>query len=84
MRTVPHLRIVRAHPDTGSRPDATADLGDLLLIATLFVLNLMPLAGALAGIGRWSPAIVGFAAGAALLTGRELFWELWARVHWRR
>lgn len=77
MSASPRLSVVKQPPPgAGARPYARPELGDVALIATLFVLNLVPVAGELAGIGRWSPAIVGFAAGATLLSGRELWSEL--------
>jgi hypothetical protein len=85
MRPAHHLSVVKEPaPDAGARLDPTPDLGDLVLIGVLFVLNLMPVAGELARIGRWSPGIVGFAAAAALLTGRELWSQLRARARARR
>jgi uncharacterized membrane protein (DUF4010 family) len=84
MTSAPHLRIVRATTrEPGASSGCAPELGDLVLIAMLFVLNLIPIAGALAGIGHWSPAIVGFATGAVLLTGRELLSQLRARVRQR-
>jgi hypothetical protein len=85
MSAVPRLSVVKDPPqDPGASLDAGPALGDVALLATLFVLNLVPLAGELVGSGRWSPAIVGFAAGAALLTGRELWSELRTLVRSRR
>lgn len=80
MSSVPRLRVVTDPPPDGGRPEATPAPGDMLLLATLFVLNLMPIAGEVSGVGHWSPATVGFAAGAALVTGRELWWELRVRA----
>jgi hypothetical protein len=68
-------------PDHRARP--AADVGDTLLVACLFMLNLIPVVGEVAGAGRWSSAIVGFAAGASLLTGRELWSQLRPRL-WPR
>ena len=85
MRSVSRLRVVRGTPvDARSPPAATAAPGDLLLLAALLGLDLMPVAGVLLGIGRWSPAVAGFAAGAVLLIGRELWWEIRALVRARR
>jgi hypothetical protein len=85
MSTAPNLRLVREPPQE-PRPaaDAGPALSDVALLAVLFLLNLIPVVGELAGLGRWSPAIVGFGAGAALLTGRELWSELRARARARR
>jgi hypothetical protein len=95
MRTIPRLRIVRnpapkcraAHddaPNARAGHDAAPDVGDVALIAALFLLNLVPVAGELTGIGIWSPAVVGFATGALLLTGRELWFELRAALRSKR
>lgn len=76
MRPPPELRIVPP-PCGGAAPDpARPARGDLALIATLFALNVVPIASDFAAIGRWSEATVGFAVGAALLSGRELWAEL--------
>jgi hypothetical protein len=91
MRSAVHLRVVRDEPEgdrgapqgAGATP-AVADRGDLLLITVLFLLNVVPVAGELAGVGRWSSAVVGFAAGALLLTGRELWSQLRARARARK
>lgn len=86
MSAAVRLRVIRSEPERGERqvadPDAVPDRGDLVLLVFLFLLNLIPVAGELSGVGRWSPAIVGFAAGAMLLTGRELWTQL--RARWRR
>jgi hypothetical protein len=76
----PHLKVVRRPRPEPAEAAAAPELGDLVLICLLFVLNLIPIAGELSGIGTWSPGIVGFAAAAALLTGRELWSQLRARV----
>jgi hypothetical protein len=90
MRQAVHLRVVRVEePEAGEERPAeertapgrrVADMGDLMLVAVLFLLNLVPVIGELIGVGRWSSTIVGFAAGATLLTGRELWSQLRARV----
>lgn len=84
MRSAVHLRVVRYEPAPGARQGAPAvpafpDLGDLVLVALLFLLNVLPVAGELTGTGRWSPGIVGFATAALLLSGRELCAQLRAR-----
>ncbi len=72
-----HLRVVKEPPPSAGAPlDPTPELSDLALIAVLFVLNVVPVASELAGVGHWSPGIVGFATAAALLTGRELWSQL--------
>lgn len=79
MRRALHLEVVRDSPEAGN-PDAR-EPGDLSLVAVLFALNLVPVIGELARIGHWSRGIVGFAAGALVLTGRELWSQL--RAHAR-
>jgi hypothetical protein len=74
MRSAVHLSIVKDPPSAAA--DAAPGTGDIVLLGALFVLNLIPVAGELAGVGHWSAAIVGFATAAALLTGRELWSEL--------
>jgi hypothetical protein len=87
MRSAVQLRVVREAPtpERSARQGARdgsglPDTGDLALLALLFLLNLLPVAGAVSGIGHWSEGIVGFAAGAMLLTGRELWSQLRARA----
>jgi uncharacterized membrane protein (DUF4010 family) len=82
MRAGSHLEIVRDPPAVDAA-GASASGRDLGLVALLFGLAVVPVAGELAGIGRWSSGIVGFAAGAALLTGRELWAQLRAGVRAR-
>lgn len=90
MRAAAHLRVVRdgeaapgAEAPAPPRHVPTGDAGDLALVAVLFLLNLLPVAGELSGIGRWSPGIVGLATGALLLTGRELWSQLRGRARAR-
>lgn len=78
MRPALHLKVVRDSPEAGA-PDA-GDAGDVSLVAVLFALNLVPVVGELAHLGHWSRGIVGFAAGATVLTGRELWSQLRARA----
>jgi hypothetical protein len=87
MRAAVHLRIVRADERPSGAPEPTParrapDSGDLALVTGLLLINVIPVACELAGIGRWSPAAVGFAAGALLLTGRELWSQVRARARW--
>lgn len=81
------LRIVwNATTDARARParprearTAGGDAGDVALVATLFAINLVPVVGELVAPGRWSPGLVGLAAAAALVAGREL----WSEVRYR-
>jgi hypothetical protein len=90
MRSTVQLRVIRDAPEParGERQVAPAapaapDHGDLALLALLFLVNLVPVAGELTGLGRWSPSVVGFAACASLLSGRELSSQLRARARAR-
>ncbi len=68
----------------GDAPPADmASGGDLALLAFLVLVNLVPIAGSLAG-GRWTQGTVGLATVGVLLAGRELARELRARVRARR
>jgi hypothetical protein len=82
MRPAAHLTIVRTDERAPAAPKPTPapDAGDLALVTGLFLFNVIPVAGELAGIGRWSPVAVGFAAGALLLTGHELWSQVRARA----
>ena len=85
MRPAAHLKIVRADERAPAAPKPAParrgpDSGELALVTGLFLFNVIPVAGELAGIGRWSPGAGGFAAGALLLTGPELWSQVRARV----
>ncbi len=82
MGPAPHLKVVEEPPSEAPGAEGAPDLGDLALVTLLFLLNVLPVAGALTGIGTWSPSVVGFAAVAALLAGRELWSQL--RAHTRK
>jgi hypothetical protein len=90
MRSTAHLRVVRdesAPPPETRRANpgrAVPDRGGFALLAFLFLLNAIPVTGELARIGRWSPGIVGFAAGAMLLIGHALWSEIGARARARQ
>jgi hypothetical protein len=58
---------------------ARGDASELSLVAALFGLSLVPVIGELAHPGHWSSGLVGLAAGAALVTGREVWSQL--RAH---
>ncbi len=78
MKPALHLRVVGEPPPAGgpARASARSEVG---LVAFLFGVSVLPVAGELAHVGRWSPSIVGFAAGALVLSGRELWSQLRAR-----
>lgn len=88
MRSTAHLRVVRdASAPAPERRRASpgrvgTDRGGFVLLAFLFLLSVIPVAGELARSGHWSPGVVGFAAGAMLLIGRALCSELgaWGRA----
>ncbi len=46
--------------------------GDVVLLAVLFAINLVPVSGVVLGIGTWGAGTAGFAAACVFLTGREL------------
>lgn len=69
-------RFSHAEDRNAGRGAGAPETGDLILLASLFALNLVPVAGELIRVGRWSPGTVGFATAAALLTGRELWSQL--------
>jgi hypothetical protein len=69
------LALVPTRTEDPSAP-GRADRSELALVGALFGLNLVPVIGELVHGGRWSPGIVGFAAAAALLTGREIWSQL--------
>ena len=71
----PALALVRAPAPDGPAP-ARADRSELVLVGSLLAVNLVPVAGEVLRPGRWPPAMVGFAAAASLLTGRELWSQL--------
>jgi hypothetical protein len=69
-----------AGTEPGVRPRAArTDASELSLVAALFGLSLVPVVGELAHPGHWSSGILGLAAGAAVVTGREVWSQL--RAH---
>lgn len=70
-----HLRLVRPERET-IRSRSAPDRRDLALVATLFAVNLVPLAGDVATHGRWGAGTTGLATAGALLTGRELWHQV--------
>ena len=70
-----HLHVV----STGGSPVAAPQLGsdgdpaDLALAAALFAVFFLPIASALAHVGRWSPTELGLAAAGSIFAGRALW-----------
>ncbi|HEX9308010.1 MAG TPA: hypothetical protein VF894_11010 [Anaeromyxobacter sp.] len=81
MRT-PLLHVVREWESPAPERDrvagGTASGGDLVLVASVLALCLVPLVGLLAG-GQWGEGTAGLAAAGALLAGRELAHGVLAR-----
>lgn len=72
----PHLRLIGPAGPPRGLPDAHRNDGaaeDLLDVATLFVVALVPLAGAAAHLGRWTQGDLGLATAGSLLAGRALW-----------
>ncbi|HEX9241550.1 MAG TPA: hypothetical protein VF875_03820 [Anaeromyxobacter sp.] len=68
-------------PDPGPEDPTSGrpDLSELALVGALFGMSLVPVVGELVHPGAWSAGVVGFAALAGLLSGRELWSQLRAR-----
>jgi len=71
----PLLHLVREPESSAPEPESgaagTASGDDLLLVASVLALCLVPLVGLLAG-GHWGQGTAGIATAGALLAGREL------------
>lgn len=68
-----HLHLVPPAARTAAHlPGDAGDLGDLGLTAFIFLVGALPVACALAGLGRWSQGTLGLGTAGALLSGREL------------
>ena len=77
------LRLVPPCPREDEPP--AGDLGDVGLLVMIFVVAALPLASALAGIGRWDGGSLGLGTLGVLVTGRELcVWLLARRRSGRR
>lgn len=69
-----HLRpVTMAAGGEGTFPP---DGGDVALVAALFGINLVPVLGTILRFGNWGSGTAGIAAGCAMLTGRELAFQL--------
>jgi hypothetical protein len=65
-----HLHLVRS---SAARPEpAPADRADVGLTLFLLLVAALPLASAIAGVGRWDGASLGLGTLGVLLAGREL------------
>ncbi|GAO03806.1 hypothetical protein PSR1_02692 [Anaeromyxobacter sp. PSR-1] len=83
----PHLRVVAAPGParTASRPAAgDGSLEDVAVVATLFAIALLPIAGALAHLGTWTQGELGLSAAGTLFSGRELWASAFAARRARR
>ncbi|WP_242345193.1 hypothetical protein [Anaeromyxobacter terrae] len=69
------LRLVVA-PREIMAPASVPERGDLALMAMLLAVNLIPVIGELARLGRFGAGTVGFATACVLVTGRELWLEV--------
>jgi hypothetical protein len=58
--------------------------GDLALMVVLLAVNLVPMVGQAARLGRWGAGTLGFATACALVMGRELWLEVREVVRARR
>jgi hypothetical protein len=65
-----HLHVVRPGPAQGEA--ARRELPDLGVTAMLFLVAALPLASALAGVGKWDEASLGLGTLGVLLAGREI------------
>lgn len=72
-----HLHVVR--PSEAEGEAVSSGLEDVGLTLMIFLVAVLPLASALAGIGRWDDASLGLGTLGALLAGRELGAWLLAR-----
>lgn len=83
MQTRPgHLHLVAPEPKADAQPAPGA--GDLALLATLFLVNLVPVVGEVARPGTWGAGTVGLATACALVAGGELWLEVRALARARR
>lgn len=83
----PHLRVVAAPAPARGICHATegdGSLEDLAVVATLFTLSSLPIAGAVAHLGSWTQGELGLAAAGALFSGRELWASASAALRARR
>jgi hypothetical protein len=84
MQTRPnHLRVAAAPRETMDEA-SSPDRGDLALMVMLLTVNLVPVIGEAAHLGRWGAGTLGFATACALVTGRELWLEVRELVRTRR
>jgi hypothetical protein len=66
-----HLHVVRPGPARGEAAPPR-ELPDVGVTVMLFLVTALPVASALAGVGRWDDASLGVGTLGVLLTGREL------------
>jgi len=81
-----HLHLVRP----AGTPDPVPDLGidgeleDLVVTGTLFAVSFLPIASALAHVGRWSGGTLGLGAAGSFFAGRALWACAGAAIRARR
>jgi hypothetical protein len=78
-----HLRLLAA-PRNAMEHASAPERGDLALMVMLLAVNLIPVIGEAARIGRWGAGTLGFATACVLVTGRELWLEVREVVRARR
>ena len=78
----PHLRVVPPVP-IESEP-VPGELEEVGLLIMIFLVAALPLASAIAGVGRWGDGSLGLGTLGVLLAGRELGAWLLARCRGRR
>jgi hypothetical protein len=78
-----HLRLLSAQHDAMEQA-SIPERGDLALMVMLLAVNLVPVIGEAARLGRWGAGTLGFATACALVTGRELWLEVREIVRARR
>jgi hypothetical protein len=76
-----HLRLVPPTPPGGEA--RSSEIEDVGLTAMIFLVAALPLASAIAGVGRWGDGSLGLGTVGVLLAGRELCAWLVARCRRR-
>lgn len=84
MQTRPnHLRLLSAQRDAMEQA-SVPERGDLALMVMLLAVNLIPVIGEAARLGRWGAGTLGFATACVVVTSRELWLEVREVVRARR
>jgi hypothetical protein len=77
-----HLHVVRTSQTAGE--EAPSEREDVGLTLAIFFTAALPLASAMAGVGRWDPGSLGLGTLGVVLAGRELGASLLVRCRSRR